>query len=80
MLPQENLNCLHVKNAALFCILAVCIITDTVTAKLEGVFLVTPSLQPIFFSRLPKKPYFFRAPHPLKSHHSPLPDKKMNGL
>ena len=40
MLPRENL---HVKNAALFCILAVCSITGAVTAKLEGVFLVTPS-------------------------------------
>ena len=50
MLPRENL---HVKNAALFCILAVCIITGAVTAKLEGVFLVTPSLQPTFFNRPP---------------------------
>ena len=77
MLPRENL---HVKNAALFCILAVCIITHPVTANLDGVFSVTSSLKPLFFSRLPKMPYFFRAPHPLKSHHSPLPDKKMNGL
>lgn len=50
MLSRENL---HVKNAALFYTLAVCIITDVVTAKLEGVFLVTPSLQPMFFSRPP---------------------------
>ena len=50
MLPREKL---YVKNAALFCILAVCIITGAVTAKLEGVFLVTPSLQPIFFNRPP---------------------------
>ena len=40
MLPSENL---HVKNAALFCMLAVCIITDAVTAKLE------PSLKAVFF-------------------------------
>ena len=41
MLPSENL---HVKNAALFCMLAVCIITDAATAKLE------PPLKAVFFS------------------------------